>query len=382
MSPDLPQPDLPRPDLPWSDLLWPGTFGTDRRWLVVERAGSVRALLPASPRRVRHAALARSNGPEPLARHLARRAYAAAATVRAPRTVVLPGTALADRLGEHVGEAVHPVVQLGPPRANRKPVVIALDGRGRVRAVAKLGVTALTAGLVRREAAALAELAWLDSPALTVPRLLALDDWQGHPLLVQSAVPTAGRHRVPGPEALVDALATLDTLPGEPPGPASYVAGLVDAVGGLAGASDRDLLGAALAAVEPGAGRLVRSHGDWSPQNVAAGPTGVVAWDWERSGWRPAGFDALHLALQARLARGPDPQSGVSLLLTAGDVLARCHDRSATDWSPEDTATLLMVELAARYLGDGQAGTGSPGSRVMDWVTPALARVTAARGAR
>lgn len=374
------------PAIPFAATLWPhdppdDTSVRGRPFLTVVRDGEVRSLLPASTPRALFRSLARSNGPETIRRHLARRAYAAAAAGR-PRSatrglVWSTDLELEQRLAELLGHDVHLAFHFGPPRANRKPVVQILDPTGRMVAVAKLGVSLLTAELVRHEAAALDHLEGRTGPELDVPRLLSLSTWDGVAVLVQTALVVPHRHVLPTTASRSAAELHLSALPVQAALPmTTYVDNLRNRVLALPSPAPIDEY---VAAVDLVGQRLDLtalpsgpSHGDWSYQNVAAGAAGVAAWDWERfDPSRPHGFDAAHFRLQQLLSSGPRTQPGVSLLHEAPLLLSRWHRQDQPELA-RGVATLMLVDLAARYLADGQQDTGSPGSRAVDWAGPGL----------
>src|SRR5690606_7518829 len=101
--------------------------------------------------------------------------------------------ALAAALDREVVVAIH----VGPPRANRKPVLLLLTPAGRAVGYAKVGVNDLTSRLVRDEIRALRRLADARLPDITVPRLLHQGEWNGRPLLVQEALPVGAQTERP-----------------------------------------------------------------------------------------------------------------------------------------------------------------------------------------
>jgi hypothetical protein len=70
-------------------------------------------------------------------------------------------------------------LRIGPPRANRKPVLELLSPRGEALGFAKVGVTGLTRELVRAEAAALDVLGAAIGPSQVIPRHLH-GQWRDH----------------------------------------------------------------------------------------------------------------------------------------------------------------------------------------------------------
>lgn len=97
----------------------------------------------------------------------------------------------------------------------------------------------------------------------------------------------------------------------------------------------------------------------------------LLVWDWER--FRvgvPLGFDALHYDLQRRLQSTPDAAGAVTATLTAaGALLAPFH---VPPPARRTTALLYLVDLAARYLADGQAQAGARLGVLGSWLLPVL----------
>lgn len=371
-------------ELPFPTLLRPSAATGASIYLPVVRGGSVRSLLPADSPQVLRAVLARSNAPERLPRHLARRVYAGVAGVRVatgrgrPSGLVgLDDHELRELLGWLLGRPVRLAVHFGPPRANRKPVVHVLDDDGQLVAVAKIAVDALTESLVHAEAGALQALSRRTlSPALVVPRLLALTTWVDQPLLLQSPIGPGHRHTCPAIEHRSAAeRALVAAVPASPGRAETYLLGLRDRVLACADVPAREQLLRALDAaghrLEAGLVETGAWHGDWSAQNLAATATGVAAWDWERFDTdRPLGFDAAHFQLR-RLLGTRRTEPGVKLLARAPAVF-RCWQSLPGPEQAHALALILLVELGARYAGDGQSRSGALGARVADWVSPAL----------
>ena len=344
-------------------------------YVALARHGEVRSLLPAGDRRRLRRSLGRPNGPESRSRHGARRLYALLAAspladVR-HRLVQVDDSSLRAALAPTVGRGPRDIalaLHFGPPRANRKPVVQVLDRDGTLLAVAKVATNPLTVRLVTQETSALQQLARArPGPVLTVPRLLAATTWEGAQLLVQSALVLPARPRVP--TAAVRRAAEQE-LVRSTEGPSTGAAPWV-----------RDLLAKlppeSAGVPDPGARWLDdvavgASHGDWSPQNLSVVQGGVAAWDWERFAEdRPLGFDAAHLVLMQQLGRTP---SGGNLLRLAREELGPWQP-SLDDARLDELARLVLLDLLARYVGDGLARSGGPGRDV-------VARIRAATAAR
>lgn len=250
----------------------------------------------------------------------------------------------------------------GPFRANRKPVVVLLDGAGHTVGYAKLGVTPLARALVRNERAALRTLAHVALPGLELPRLLHGGVWAGHELVVQSALPTTAP-AVSDAARRIRAMCALARVCG------SRRARLTDAPywAALATRAERTgdpRLAAAVGLVRRAAGGSYLEygawHGDWTPWN--SHPTGdaVLLWDWERFATGvPVGYDALHHRLAELLAaRAPEP---LSTLVTEATALLAPFGPEPFGLSPAQsrtTAVLYLLEVATRYVTD-QQGTAA-----------------------
>ncbi|MCL8027260.1 hypothetical protein [Nocardioides bruguierae] len=397
---------LPVPaGLPFASVLSDGT-GETTRYRVLRRDDGVRALVPDAGVGVLREVLGRANDPEPWSRHVARqgfatgaglgllateRAHLADATLRTRLEALVEGSGL---------EFSHLAVHFGPPRPNRKPVVHLLDDRGVLVAVAKIGAGPVPAALVLREAAALAALSEQGPLVLLqVPTVVGVGPGPGDStVLVQTALPVAGRARLPQePErrrALVE-LSTGRTSTGARAwldGLAARLDDLPDA-DALTDPDARELVDAARALVaeaeEAGWVDDVRcgpSHGDWARQNVVGTPDGVAAWDWERYDRdRPVGYDEAHLALQEvrrAASSGRRTQRGGSRLQASADAFARWQPPHQAGARPErdlGLARLLVLDLVARYGGDATTTAGGDAARVQGglarlagWTLPLL----------
>jgi hypothetical protein len=284
-------------------------------------------------------------------------------------------------LAAELGVPVCVSTRFGPRRANRKPVLQLLDGRGRCVAFVKVSIDAITRELVRAETAALRSLAGLDLAPVRLPAVRYAGRWHdGAELLVVEALPvwqpeTANEKvkkatRLSAMRAVARAGGTHST----PPGQSAYLAALaarIDRLGdhpcvqALRGAVDT-----ARASERPIA--FGAWHGDWNGGNMAVRDGQVLLWDWERYATGvPIGFDALHFELQRAVsARGlAVVDAAIQMRARADDVLAPfgVDARDAiTVWS------LYAAEIATRYLGDRQEQGELALGQVTAWLPPAL----------
>jgi hypothetical protein len=273
--------------------------------------------------------------------------------------------AIEDHVRAHIPHAVGVGVLLGPPRANAKPVLRVFDRSGKTIAFGKVGHTALSVALVRRETEVLLDLARRPFVDIVSPTVLHAGQWQGLEVLLMTALAAsqAGAPSWDLPLAAMYELAERDRTDPKPVGGSDYLADLSTRVAELP--ADRSLtvmfdrVAQHTAATELGFGRW---HGDWAPWNMGAPNMGAAAgplpvWDWERSrAGVPLGFDIVHFVLQRELGRGSDaPATAAALLGVAGDALGRWY---ATSEQRQATVLLYLTEIVARYAADaGQSPT-------------------------
>ena len=283
------------------------------------------------------------------------------------------------RLSDVLGTEVVVGLGIGSLRANQKPILQVFDLSGRCIAYVKVGDSTLTAGLVRQEGAALAELASRTWRRLEIPRVLHLDSWEGLELLVISALDTAAR---PGPGPLLQPpLAALDELYDEfDQGRAvlvesAYWRELLATVDRIDDPHQRSAYGEALERTAARHGlrelRLTAWHGDFAPWNLAWRGGRLQLWDWERFATGvPAGLDRIHYVLHTRTRTAGFSPAVID------SALADEHTRHPS--CPSDDQELLSVlylaSLAARYLVGSQGTQGEVIRPATQTVLDALTR--------
>jgi len=389
-------PDAAGPGAAGADAAGPGaagpgaaTAGAVRTYRIVPSRARPRLLAPATAPRAA-AAVVRYAAEAVGGRARARRALLAGAlrlgagrllfrdTVRVP-------TGDSGGIDGYLAAAVgHPVllgVHIGPPRANRKPVLTLLQPDGTLAGFAKLSVNPLTGALVDAEASALRRLAGAEVGPVVVPRVLHHGSWRGHAVLVQSALPV-WLPRAAGAAAAVaeeSALVRLARCFGTRTGPAAasaYADRLADGLARLAPDPDAARLAGALDRLTAGPGAVEFGcwHGDYNGGNAAVLADGrVLVWDWERfDADVPVGFDALHRALQTAITRQRVPAALAAQRLLAGAPRLLAPFGAAP--AAPVVAGLYLVELGARYLRDRQREAGARLGRLGDWLLPALDR--------
>lgn len=281
--------------------------------------------------------------------------------------------ALASALNRELDIAIH----VGPPRANRKPVLLLLGPGGRTIGYAKVAVNGLTSRLVRAEAEALRLLDTVRLPDVTTPRLLHEGEWNGHPLLVQEALPVGEQTDRPTRHQLlrcVTRIAALTEIRQRRLSDSTYRRSLEERITRLNRHPEAPHLHAALRRLPDPVLPFGAWHGDLTRWNIASTARRAFVWDWERLSLdSPVGFDALHYDLNECVQSGVHP--GVHRWLDSGSRLLRdplLADMGLRPYAVSTVMALYLIDLATRYLQDRQSESdGSPVS-VDDWLLPAL----------
>lgn len=256
-------------------------------------------------------------------------------------------------------------ILLGPPRANRKPVVLLINGSGHLVAVAKLGVNNVTRPLVRHEADALQQVGVALGETVHVPGLLASGSVGQGEVVLMAPLPPAAPGRRPSRLALID---------------------VVRAVGAIDPRPGADLWEVAshprLAPLLPRIDEIMRCnrgvkfgsfHGDLHPGNLAVAHDGrVILWDWERWGHgAPVGFDLLHHDLQSWITRdGMVPRDAAVALIAQAPVILEPLGVGVS--AAPSVARDYLIRLGARYAADEQDRAGSVLGAIEQWLFPAV----------
>lgn len=281
--------------------------------------------------------------------------------------------ALAAALDRELAIAIH----VGPPRANRKPVLLLLTPGGRTIGYAKVAVNDLTGRLVVAEARALRLLADHRLRDVTVPRLMYQGEWNGRPLLVQEALPVGDQTDRPTRRQLLRCVAQITALVEvrrRRLSASTYRGTLEERIAALGARPEAGPLMAALHGLPDVSLPFGAWHGDLTRWNIAGTARRSFVWDWERLSLdAPAGFDALHYDLNESVQAGVHP--GVHRWLESGARLLRDPLMAELGLAAHTVSTVMalyLIDLATRYLHDRQDEIGVHLAAVDDWLLPAL----------
>lgn len=362
------------------------------RYAVVPNPDRPTCALPLRPRRAAVAVLRAHRPPSSTLQRLRLWALMAAgmcggADLLPGRLTVSSDTAdTGDSIGAHLASIVGgPIVvgiHLGPPRANRKPVLQVVRDTGRTVAFAKVGINTLTNGLVRNEASALHLLADAGLRRIQAPAVIHAGRWHDHELLVMAPVDTS-RRSAPTPQLLQQAMIEVCAVTGTAQTDLTashFWRDLQVRLAALDGSTASTLL-VALGDLEAGAVAVRMPfgcwHGDWTPWNVSGGGDRLSVWDWERFGVGvPNGFDALHYDLRAAIAAPSSvPRHAVQATATRAVRLLRPFDvpPAVAGW----VMAAYLLEIGTRYLSDGQQQAGGRIGNLDAWLVPALTHLVA-----
>lgn len=367
--------------------LWPAPGSGTEEYLLLPSAAQPRLLVPLGDRRAAVAAIRTLAVRHSLGRRLGLRLllegfrWGVAPRLLRQRLVLPAGRdSLVEALSRELAAPVRVALYIGPPRANRKPVLQVIGADGEVVAYAKVGTTALAAELVRIEAATLTRLAERPLRTVQVPRLMAELEYDRMPVVVQSPLPVRQQHA--RGSQVQDAMVEVSGLEGSRRAPwagSTYRARLRAGASGVSADPRGRTLAAMLDAVDHTAGSLTFGawHGDWNSGNFGMADGRVLVWDWERFGIDvPVGFDALHKALQDDVTvHGRPLPAAVGALCAGAPGLLRPW--ALSDEEARTTLALYLIEVGVRYLRDRQDEAGAPVGRIEQWLLPVLSTLLA-----
>jgi hypothetical protein len=372
-----------------AEALWPGariaagrsSGGID--YLAGPSVADPRFLLPADRRRADAVLREFRNGGNAAARRRSAAVRAAVAVtggwpaLHALSVEPEPGVpTIEDWTSTVLGRSTSIGIQLGPRRANRKPILQVLGDDGRPIAVGKVGTTPLTRHLVEAEADALELLDQVQLPGVWVPAPLHRGAFGPSAVVMMSHLPLRDARATVDEERRTAAMVTVarshgtrTTLPAD-----SGIVGRLHAA--AVTITEPDIRAACLRCLDLVAGRpepweLGCWHGDWTNWNMAALGDEVLLWDWERFDTDvPVGWDALHYALRGAIeSQGPVLDVARTLVLGADRTLAPF---GVTPRMAPYVAATYLVALTVRYTLDGQRAAGGRSAKVEEWVLPVL----------
>ena len=299
-----------------------------------------------------------------------------------PKRVRVPhqpsGAGVEAHLSRVLGRPVRICVYIGPPRAVRKPVFQVLSLRGETFAFAKLGQDRFTDHLVRAESRAVQDLGRHSWRLLRVPEVIHSGSWNGHPLLVQSAIKPPVRRDVDSAliKSAMSELAALGPSDSSALSGSSYWYALRERIAGVGESSFGAALKRSVDELSPRAAELSLRfgpwHGDWAPWNMVVRADGVHVWDWEKFAVDvPVGFDAIHYFVQGTVVeRGARPAEAFAAALAGGVAPLLPADTGR----PALLVWLYALHLATQYLEDREMDAGNTRmSRLSDWLGVTLA---------
>lgn len=288
------------------------------------------------------------------------------------------GRGIDEHLTKALGRNLSVVLQIGPARANRKAILQLVSSSGETLGFAKVGLDALTRELVREEASALSRLHALSPQELHIPDVLHDGQWNDTEVLVLKALPQPDGRKIANDElsrAMVE-VACLQGVHESSVRDSPYLERLLSRYEMLQGATlsnyFSDVIQRLRAASLDVSLPLGSWHGDWTSWNMAATPTGLMVWDWERfQRGVPLGFDAIHCQLHDSIVCDKtDPKVALSNAFSRAPQLLAPF--GLANEGSRLVAMLYAVELSCRYLADRQEEAGAKLGRVQDWVVPVL----------
>ncbi|WP_298886951.1 hypothetical protein [uncultured Serinicoccus sp.] len=360
---------------------------TGETYLCLPMTSAPTVFVPRGPRAVTAAALRGYKSPSTRRAQLTSVGLGVAGWLGAARLVPTtfhvqhPEHGLPAHLSEATGRPSHTGVTLGPPRANRKPVLHLLDGRGTTQGYAKVAVNGLTARRMAREEKSLRALERRELGTLSHPNVISAGTWHSHPYLLISPVPTWSPRGI-DPQvrdaALRQLVAAFDRTEDDLAS-ASWWTALRNRVQQLDATPLADRLVELSRATEERWGsqglQLGAAHGDWTPWNLATRGRTTFAWDWERFGTGvPLGLDALHYSFQSGVRlHGLKPAASLARLQADAADLVR--DNGSPPTVGRMLVALYALDFAERFVRHQQEKAGAKKGPIEGWLLPALERV-------
>lgn len=254
-------------------------------------------------------------------------------------------------------------VMTGSARANRKPVLGIFDHSGVELGFAKIGLSALASELVYNEHRALQAMNSTALRGVQVPKVIAMQEWNGKPVLVMSTLrPNAWQKPLGLPLETVQAIVASAPVKTQQLDQSDWYFALTTALEELPEVNEARKLLKLLDKIALNFGSTKLSfgawHGDFGPWNMARTASAPMVWDWERySDSMPLGIDLYHFAAHEFLTDIGDytaartSLSGSELRNTALS-LHGFYTPSAQQLA--DVLPLLyLATMATRFVADG-----------------------------
>jgi hypothetical protein len=205
--------------------------------------------------------------------------------------------------------------------------------------------------------------------------------WNGHEVLVQEALTTTGGGEAFDAAAMSEAMVELASARGVTSGKVTdspYWQGLRHRLAALPPSEYVETIDSTLARIEPAAEAMLLDfgswHGDFAPWNMSFSDNRVNVWDWEQfETGVPLGYDALHFHAQRALVHDSreSHEAMESALVAAPDLLSPFGIEPP---AAEVVGLLYVVEIALRYLRDGEVEAGTRLGRLQTWLEPVTSR--------
>ncbi len=318
------------------------------RLLARPNAADPLLLLPLGPRAAAIAALRRHHDARTIGQRLAgaggRLVARTGSLTRAGGDVVeLPTPAVVAQLRHLFGEPdLNVAISVGPPRRNRKPVIMMMRDDGEVVGYAKVGWSDFTKQLVHNEFSMLQKVEGFLPPQLRAPTPLAMFELEH--IIVAVSSPVLPLRPFRRRRLQDDDIVELARCTGSTRRPVASLGWLAAPRFGSRSDRAQQALDSAVGLVRDRlAGHTVEVgiwHGDLNPWNLITAARTVGLIDWEFAGLdRPVGQDARHLRME-RIRRGStaDPATAVDRFVAT--------ERATRDDLTE--LTLYLADLAIR----------------------------------
>jgi hypothetical protein len=380
-------------------LLWPAADITrghasegscGQAFVVLPSARRPKLLAPLTPRKLAGEAVWRPSAADRPVKSAGRRIVAMAAGSRVGPilfrdrvTIHQPGPiddSIVGCLTEALGEPVTACISLGSVRANRKPVLQVHTAAGKLIGYAKVGISDLTAELVRAEGDALARLALQTFREFSHPLPLWRGCWRGLEILLVSALPRRAGGRSEPPTTAMQELAAHAGTARLPLGESAWLQRLGDRCESVIedGWRHRLMRLHEALAVRHGATTLAFGawHGDWGPWNMSWHDGISQVWDWERyEPGVPVGLDAVHYqALPALLQVGDARLAATTLDGPAAHAVGEVLGQSAGSSQIRAVIDSYLLEIATRFAGDASLHHTQPTAMAARWYLDVAAR--------